>query len=372
MRAGLVLSMLAGCGFSTPGAGGPGGTDGGVDGANGRDSTPGPGRRKPVVISGSQVTGPLVDFPMWFEVVGDADLTGSTQLDGTDIYFTDAAGVPLAWERRTWDRATGHLAAWVRTSLTAASDTRIYLAFGDPETIHPPVPATVFSAGFAAVWHLDEVSTNGDLADTLAQVPAASNLSGGNVVTGKLGKGVDFNGTTNQATFANPLSGPRAASSHTISAWVTQRATNDDDTLIVLGNSGTDEARWLHTAYQGQRLLATGFYGDDAVSSTDLRMKGWRLLHWVYDAAGKTANVYVDGNVVSARTVNATLATGTAGFLGNIPNANNFGSNMGLHASVDEVRIATVPRTDAWIAAEVANQSSPMTFYTVGAAEPLP
>lgn len=42
---------------------------------------------------------------------------------------------------------------------------------------------------------------------------------------------------------------------------------------------------------------------------------------------------------------------------------------MGLHGTVDEVRLATVARSAGWIATEFANQSSPSTFYGVGPEE---
>jgi hypothetical protein len=55
---------------------------------------------------------------------------------------------------------------------------------------------------------------------------------------------------------------------------------------------------------------------------------------------------------------------GTAGVLGNANNA--FGSNMGLNATLDEVRIIATARSADWIAAEALNQTTPGSFYTVG------
>ena len=56
---------------------------------------------------------------------------------------------------------------------------------------------------------------------------------------------------------------------------------------------------------------------------------------------------------------------GTAGYLGNAPII--FGTNMGLNATLDEVRIINVARSASWIAAEAANQANPSTFYSVSA-----
>jgi hypothetical protein len=43
--------------------------------------------------------------------------------------------------------------------------------------------------------------------------------------------------------------------------------------------------------------------------------------------------------------------------------------NMGINATLDEVRISTVARTHGWISTERANQSAPSTFYAVGVEE---
>jgi hypothetical protein len=37
--------------------------------------------------------------------------------------------------------------------------------------------------------------------------------------------------------------------------------------------------------------------------------------------------------------------------------------------SIDEVRVSSIARSAAWIAAEYSNQNSPSTFYTVGSAQ---
>jgi hypothetical protein len=55
---------------------------------------------------------------------------------------------------------------------------------------------------------------------------------------------------------------------------------------------------------------------------------------------------------------------GTAGSIGNAPVA--YGTNMGLNAALDEVRIISVVRDANWIAMEYKNQKFPSSFYTVG------
>jgi hypothetical protein len=52
------------------------------------------------------------------------------------------------------------------------------------------------------------------------------------------------------------------------------------------------------------------------------------------------------------------------GVVGNGPD--DFGTNMGLEAMLDEVRIIGIARGPEWIAAEALDQMTPASFYSVG------
>jgi hypothetical protein len=369
MRAIVALGLVTGCAFhpntvaiDPDGAASDAGSSDAPTDAALPDSPLGTGRRKPITIDHTKVFGALTDFPVWIDLGSDADLRDRAGTTASDVFFTDAAGTPIPWELAAWDPATGQLSAWVRTSLDAVTDTTLYIYFGDPQANHPPAPATVFSNGFKAVWHLDGAGSA--IADATGQTPATGNLPAGSLAAGQLGPALDFNGTTHQIDFQNPILG---GGSHTISAWVDQRPSNNDDCLIALGTGTADRARFIHTTYQAGHTLGLGFYSDDFNSGVDLRNQGFRLIHWVYDAT--TSHLYVDGREVqnSPHEPNSSISTiGTDGFIGNIPSTKNFGSNMGINAKLDEVRIANVARSADWIATEHANLATP-GFVTVGA-----
>jgi hypothetical protein len=82
----------------------------------------------------------------------DAKATAS----GEDIYFTRTDGTPLEWERIAWNKATGHLEAWVKTNLTDGTTSELDLRFGDPGPAHAPNAPMVWTNGFTAVWHMDD------------------------------------------------------------------------------------------------------------------------------------------------------------------------------------------------------------------------
>lgn len=368
------LPVAFGCGFDSSGGSGDG--PGAIDGGGAGDPDGGPqggdggapaGFRKKIEVA-ALGGGDLVDFPLYLELV-DADLMARADADGSDIYITGEDGEVLDREVQRWDPGTGRLEAWVRVTLLGGAQTVMYLRYGDPLGAPPPDPPGVWANDFAAVWHLEEAPT-GALPDSLGARPGtpSGGMDSADSIAGTLGRAIDLDGGDDMIAFDNPLSG---SSAHTISAWVRQESTDDNDALLVVGNGSCQEARWLHTRFDNQ-TVAVGFYCNDwPDTGVDVQGDDWTLLHWTY-AAGES-RLYRDGDLAGGPFAHSeTPATqGSNGYIGNVPTADGFGANMGLNGAVDEVRIATRVRSAAWIAAEFANQSDPGSFYAVGSEEPL-
>ncbi len=332
------------------------------------------GYEKALTVASSKVSTTLTDFPVWIRL-DDADLAKHATSSGSDIFFTDSAGTPLAYELQHWTAAGGHLEAWVKIpSLSSTTDTTIDVRYGQASAAPAPSSAAVFSANFVSVWHL-EASASNSFADALgAHNGKGVNVSANPTVTAQLGSGVAFDGGAGQITFTNALSGNTAS---TISLWVSQGATTDNDALVVVGTAVVDQSRWLHSVFNQAGVnptnVAVGFYADDWATpnpNIDVRGAGWTSLVWVYDGA-KSSTLYKNGVLADGphMTTGTVDTQGTGGTIGNAPAL--WGTNMGAHATIDEVRIANVPRTASWIAAEYANQNSPTTFYSVGAEQPI-
>ena len=325
--------------------------------------------RKAISIAAGTVDELLADFPLYVELT-DADLAARA---GTGIHFVDGGGTTaLAHEVQAWDPATGHLEAWVRLpTLAATARTTIYLRYGAFASPPAANPAAVWQNGYAAVWHLDGApgGGTGDIDDARGMVDATSRggMNAASRVDAVLGRGLRFDGSNDELTFTNPLAG---ATAHTISAWVDQETVNHNSALVVLGTGACAQARWLHSRFTGGPAAA-GFYCDDWTSTgVDVVGDGWTLVHWTY-AAG-TSRMYRDGELVAGpfSHMAAPATQGTEGRIGNAPAA--FGNPMTFLGRLDEVRIARVARSEAWIAAEYANQREPASFYTVGAEEAVP
>jgi len=362
-------ALLAACRF-TPAAVGDGGglidapTDARPDATDALASN---ARRKLITIAPTQIAGSETDFPLWLDI-NDTDIGSRALADGSDIYFTSPDGATqYDYQITLWDKPGHHLQAWVRLP-TLANPTTLLVNYGDPAPAPVQNPRGVFKNAFAAVWHLDDATTanNSVLADATAKTTAK--VAGSDLTAhmpAQLGTGVQFPGSMTKIGFINPLSG---SAPHTISAWVKQPALTPVHTsaILAVGTGSSDQARWFYSDYMSPQF-AIGFYADDWLSGTSVEGNAFMLVHWVYQTGTNNTHLYINGHEVTGgpKTFNNVDTQGATGVIGNVPDT-SFGSNGGLQATLDELRIATVARDVNWVTDEFNNQSSPSTFYSLG------
>lgn len=328
-------------------------------------------RRKAITIRAAQVEAPgpggaLTDFPVLVSLQDPQIMAGARQ-DEDNVYFVDADGTTrLAHEIEKWTPGTNEIIAWVKVPrVSETTDTVFYVYYGAPAPGGPVDPAQVWTNGYVAVWHLAEPpgqaggindSTNGN------DGTAHPSMQPNDLVTGKIGDAVDFDGTDDEIEFQNPITGPGA---HTISAWVNQRATGSNDAVVTLGEGEQNRARFLYSVFTND-AVGFGFYSNDAVTNANIISDGWTLLHWTYENRDNV--IYVNAISATARVGSGVDTEGTEGRLGNAT-PGDFGANINLNGQLDEVRIATVVRPTEWVRTEFNNQSSPSSFYQVGIEE---
>ena len=374
-----VLVCVA-CGFSAPGKNpttdGAPGIDAGVTfDAIGSDAPEVGERRKEIAISGDAVGETLSNFPLYLVLVDDADLRDHAAADGSDIFFVAADGAtPLDHEIERWDPETGSLIAWVGVPLIDNdAGATLFVRYGTPEAAVAPDPAGVFQEGFEAVFHMNNDPDTPIVDSTGARDGIAhDSMDATDLVAGKLGLGLELDGDNDIINFDNPFVNGARNGEHTISGWVSQENSDSGEAFVVLGSGGaTNRSRFIHTRFTGG-VITTGLYSDDFVTDQDIQDDGFKLVHWIYDNQQQTSLVYVDGVLADGPHIhnNPADTQGTPGRIGNAPGGGNgFGPDMGLNGIVDEVRIASTVRSDAWIAAEFANQNDPGNFYSVGPEE---
>jgi hypothetical protein len=254
-------------------------------------------------------------------------------------------------------------------------NTTIYVEYGDVSKASASNPAAVFANSFSAVWHLDDALSSTAIADaTGTRAGTATGLAAGNQVAAQLGGGISFDGSGgSQIAFTNPITGNAA---HTITVWVSQHATTHTSTIVLVGDSMQDHARFLY-GYAGNTNgtgVGVGQYTDDFYpANQDIENAGWTMLAWSCEGTNRRNHIYKNGAEITGSphtTTNMANTSTTTGLIGFAPSA--YGASNGMYGTLDELRIASVARDVTWIQTEYANQSSPSTFYTVGAEEIAP
>jgi Concanavalin A-like lectin/glucanases superfamily len=363
MRLVVAAVLAGGCGFSASVIG-----DNREPDAPKIDGAPGSARKRVITIPDAKVYADLTDFPIWFVLDDPSGLGAKATAAGDDIYFTRLDGTPLEYERVAWNKLAGHLEAWVKVDLLEAAPSQFELRFGDPGPAHAPDAAAVFGNGFVAVWHMDDPLV-GNTAVRDARGAVMGTATNGPVsAPGKLGNAIDFDGSNDEVRFINPVTG---SGSTTISAWVALSAPAAGySSVMTIGSAQTNQSRFLHTKYPG---LGYGFYNNDVQTKVDLHDGVFTLVHWVYDDAANQAALYRDGVQIGAtETVTGTInTTGAGGHIGTAPAAWGPGGNP-VNGLLDEVRIASSPRSPGWIQTEYENQRDAVAFYTLGPELPAP
>jgi hypothetical protein len=277
-----------------------------------------------------------------------------------------------------FESSTGELVAWIKVpGLDTSRDTIFYLYYGQPGASVDPGTTAVWSNGFLAVWHLDEVGAGvaGEYADASGNGNGGTGGAGAASATpvhvpARIGGGQDLDGVDDFIQTTPSLLNGQAGLSVTL--WAHVRRT---DNTTSPGLAGQND------------LLEFGFYWPDRINcwaagittlcpgktiaslcTPNFSLNSWFQLAVSWD--GAEAVMYVDG--IEQHRVPLTVL-GSSSYPFNIGGGGVFDlSGNSLDGMVDEVRIATTERTAEWFAIEYANQSAPGLFAVVGFEEPHP
>lgn len=314
----------------------------------------------PVPGTSTPATGVPGDTIANFTVTGtnfDSTGGGVTNANGYDIIFTsDAAGASaLAYDRETYTN-DGVVNLWVNIpTVSHTADTVFYLFYGKSSvSTDQSNPTGTWDSNYKGVWHFPNGLTL-SLDDSTSNANTAVKGSGVTAIAGKVDGGVNFFGTENNTNEVD-LSGPvnTSMSSYTFEWWLKRAAsqTTGYGTFAARNDSG-EVAQYFLVESDGT-LHNWGWFAATTTIDTN-----WHHVVYTYD--GTTARFYVDGAAAGTSVTAATWGT--------------HDWKMGLNGtgghpyvgSLDEQRFSNVVRTADWIATEYNNQSSPSTFYSIGA-----
>jgi hypothetical protein len=328
--------------------------------------------RKMITIDHNMVDGNLVNFPVLISMV-DSDLRDKAQFDGDDILFMDGLGVStmLFHEIESYEGSSGELVAWVKIpSLSSSVDTILYMYYGNPGCSSQEYPERVWNSDYIHVWHLGD-----DLVDSAGSDDGTNH---GDVVSGKVGKGRDFEQGESDYINLGDMTQPADGSLTTMTweCWV-KPETQDGIIMTKYDSSGTDYSSYHISFIQGGKLKNNAYssWGAYSISITD---NGYAVAgQWIYLSStwnlGGINNMvpFIDGGEVSY-----TQTHDAANVVWNTPVTDDIGryrpESSGPHyadAVIDELRWSKIVRNDDWIKTSYNTMNNPSGFFSVGPEE---
>jgi hypothetical protein len=332
--------------------------------------------RKRLTIDERFVDEDLHDFPLWVRLDGDADLMRA-RADGRSLYFTDAQGQVLDAEFEARNLAAGDLSAWVRVPLVSSREDTVLFLYWEDGLDHSAEQsaATVWSAGFEAVFHLN------DARDSSAHARHGEDL-GSTAAKGQLGGARSFANQSYIAVGEGVL--PKGAS-YTITAWIRADlaacvdycaiVTNsrpalpfEGIALYVAGNFAPDPTGALGTWEETEPLTDSWHFSAAHVVPSGT----WRFvaLRMQIDERAGSAEISLDG--APWEPLHQPADGDTTGFEnapdGHLDIGRFSGEGGAFHAyagEIDELRIASTARSNAWIRAEHENQRTGSSFVSM-------
>lgn len=330
---------------------------------------------KKITIDHTNVEADLENFPVLISIT-DTDVRDNAQADGDDILFAAQDGVTkLSHEIESYDSTTGDIVAWVEVpALSATQDTDIYMYYGNSSAGNQQDIAGTWDNGFLSVWHLDEAPDDGvangheDSAD--GNHGTAQNFQDGGggttAATGQINGADDFAGGESAGDYVDlgSMDVSEDIETLTISAWFNADQLSDWRLLSKASSTAVADHFWaLSTNSTNLRAhLKTDGTTDLLEDAGGTLAAGtWYLGSVVYD--GSTLKLFVDGDEVesAAKTGAVDRDNAVDAWIGGNPSNTDFWDGR-----LDEVRVATAARSEAWLKTEYVNQSDPAGFITVG------
>ena len=331
------------------------------------------GYERNITIDYTKVSGgsDLYSFPVLVTITGQDFLKNSPagQIfngNGYDIIFTDNNYNKLDHQLEYYNGINGDLIAWIRIpTLSSSSNTVIKILYGNLQVNTDPSVTSVWDSHYKGVWHLDDNTlddfTSFDKPGTPYNTPTYP--------SGRIYNALGLNGTNE---YVEVLNAPNAnfAGNVTVSAWVYMDAGGRDQKIA--GNQNNSSGGYKFGIYTNNKVefeirnsANTPSLNRDVAGGTVLSTGQWYYLAGISSDVLDSIKTFVNG--IPERPFKKTGILGTASnnlTIGKEP----FLSNYYFDGMFDELRISDKVRSNGWMRTEYNNQSSPSTFYALGAA----
>ena len=328
-----------------------------------------------LTVDNTKVSGTQTDFPVYVDLGDVASAHGfweGVQADGDDIRVTDSSGddlVPVELVAINTGSETGEL--HFKATVSGGADTDFYIYYGNGTVAGLASSATygsenVWSNNYGAVWHLEESSAENVKDSTSNDVDEGTPSSSATDIAGKMGRAFDFNNSTNSIFFDTNVSAISPTAQVSMSMWF-ESDTQASDVLWYCRGDSTSKGHgiWFWDSNLRPSIGSGGsglIWTNVTYAMSNINNGTW--YHYTAAWDGSTAKHYVDGvERDSYSKTGAIQYSGTQCMIGSRASGDDY------DGTIDEVRISTVGRSGGWVLTEYNNQSSPSTFYTIGAEE---
>ncbi len=340
-------------------------------------------KRQKITIDRSKISGTPSNFPVMIKTTAPA----AAQDDCDDILFTDSAGAKIAHQiekdsTETTTCASGNtFVAWVNTSLNSNVTTTLFMYYGSStasnQQLVSPVATAVWDSNFKAVWHLQELSTDGSTIsnkylDSTSNGILANQVKGDDIST-PMFRGVHLGASATTTDYISRTNSSLLDGNDvTVSGWVKFNSLMGASTTpkgIIARDNANDAYNILFDDVNNK--VAFFVRKDDVVDV-------WSVVSSTASVVTSTSNWY---HLVLTHTANTLKGYVNSQLIGSNTNTLPVLKNISQHVigrygganyhwiDVDEVRYSNTARSQDWITTEYNNQSSPSTFYTIGAEE---
>jgi biopolymer transport protein ExbB len=306
-------------------------------------------------VDNSGIDEDLINFPLLLHLTPAVFDYAQARADGGDIRFVAGDGVTeLAHEIESFVSG-GDSFIWVKVPLVAANSdqTRLWLYFSNATPAAAP-PAEEVWADFHAVYHLSDASSDstgnhpgnpGDGDPT--QVPTNA--------VGQIGKAQDFDGVDDIITVSPSDSFNFTQPGLTMGAWVELDDLRPDwNNFLGINGYGSGYRMGIH-GVDGRSGFQCPGETHTMNSPTLVIPPGWHYIVATWD--GEFMRHYFDGveDSVPLEKTNG-IVPGTSPFFIGI-------AQYPFRGAIDEVRVANIARSDAWLRASYRSMKGEMLIF---------
>lgn len=336
--------------------------------------------REKITIDHTKVDANLMDFPVDLNLSNlSSNFFSKVKNDGSDIRITKSDGKSqTAIEVTSVDSVDHTGEVYFKADLSSSVDTSFYIYYGNTSAVTPGKSSTfgsqnVWSNGYSSVWPFGinaQDSTTSGYDGTAHGVVSAPDRHGAEQGA------YDFDGTSGYVDMGDVHN--MGTDDLTFSLWF--KTTSSSSGLQgLLGKSlyGAQSGRYFLILNNGD-LLANIVPSGSAVSTSTPQAPyvdgDWHQAVVAYDRDG-SESLYMDGVLVDSASISSYAGTNLHTTDNLLVGAYNNNTGHGPHpgsyfkGAIDDVRLSLAVRSADWVSTAYKNQSSPVSFYSIGSVE---